>query len=123
MNSTKQSLTKQQADNLWQRVREFEINDENSDLEEDTENPIDHNMEARKLLEIITRHGHPEWEIHRDAMTSLAVYLFYGWGGESDKSRSLSLLTEAAQAGDELAKKYQETHEKSGGRSLGIQQC
>jgi len=123
MNSTKQSLTKQQADNLWQRVREFEINDENSDLEEDTENPIDHNMEARKLLEIITRHGPPQSEVQHDAMTRLAVYLFYGWGGKSDEFRSLSLLTEAAKAGDKLAKKYLETHEKSGGRSLGIQQC
>jgi len=112
MNSTKQSLTKQQADNLWQRVREFEINDENSDLE-DTENPIDHLNEARKLLEIITRHGPPQSEVQHDAMTRLAVYLFYGWGGKS----------EAAKAGDKLAKKYLETHEKSGGRSLGIQQC
>jgi hypothetical protein len=116
--------TQQQLDELFEKAYYLERLDDLSDVDEDPEDLEDSKVESKSLLEqareryeFLVEHGHQE------SKTRLAVFLHYGWGGKSDKSRSLSLLTETAAAGDKMAVYYLETHKKSGGKSLGIPQC
>jgi len=112
------TLTQQQLNELFEEAYYLERMDDLSDAFSD-ENPEAKPLleQARERYEFLVGHD------HRESKTRLAVFLHYGWGGKQDDDRSISLLTETAAAGDEMAIYYLMIHKESGGKSLGIPQC
>jgi len=115
--------TKRELELLFNKAYNLERSDDLSDFSNDESEEGDANEEPILVRAFLQYTKLVEWG-HVESKTRLAVFLFYSWGGaKQDVPRCISLLTETAATGDEIAMRYLEVYKESGGKSLGIPKC